>query len=65
MALGHYLSTDEAAEVMGVSPGRVRQLIAEGRLMSRMEGRKRWVLREDAQAWRPNPPGRPRERGGG
>lgn len=60
MALGPWLSTDEAARVMGVSPGRVRQLIVQQRIASRKEGQKRWIHERDARAWRPNPPGRPR-----
>lgn len=32
MAIGNYLTTDDAAELLGVSPGRVRQFVTDGRL---------------------------------
>ena len=59
MALGHYLSTDEAAHEIGVSPGRIRQYILAGRLLAEKHGGKLWVRRDVAKSFRRNPPGRP------
>ena len=61
---GSILSTPQAAAVLGVSPARVRQLIAEGRLKVFQVGRG-WAiyetdLRRFAAKARPN--GRPRLR---
>ena len=55
------LSTAEAAEVLGISEQRVRQLCAEGR-MGRKVGRD-WVISvEDLERNRERPgPGRPRK----
>lgn len=32
MAIGNYLTTEDVAEVLGVTPGRVRQFVVDGRL---------------------------------
>ena len=41
------LTTREAAKRLGVSPGRIRQLIAEGRLPARKPGRDLEILESD------------------
>ncbi len=33
MAIGNYLTTDEVAEILGITPGRVRQIVVDGRLV--------------------------------
>jgi excisionase family DNA binding protein len=57
MALGPWLSTDEAGNVLGVSPGRVRQYILAGRLRAQKHGGKLWVHRGAANAFRRSGPG--------
>ena len=42
-----YLTTREAAEILGVTVGRVQQLVAEGRLPSVKVGRDRFILESD------------------
>lgn len=44
-----YLTTKQTAEKLGVSQGRVQQLIAEGRLPSVKIGRDRFVLEKDLE----------------
>jgi excisionase family DNA binding protein len=60
------LSTSEAANVLGISANRVRQLIAEGRLPAEKPARD-WLLKEkDVRKFRDLPEGRrgrPRELG--
>ncbi len=43
------MSTGELAEAIGVSHGRVRQLIAEGRIPSELIARRRVVKRSDLE----------------
>jgi excisionase family DNA binding protein len=42
-----YLTTKQAAEKLGVSVGRVQQLVAESRLPSIKKGRDRFILEKD------------------
>jgi len=42
-----YLTTRQAAEKLGVSIGRVQQLVASGRLPSVKIGRDRFILEKD------------------
>ncbi len=44
-----YLTTRQAAEKLGVSVGRVQQLIAEDRLPSVKIGRDRFILENDLE----------------
>lgn len=44
-----YLTTKQAAEKLGVSVGRVQQLVAEGRLPSVKIGRDRFILENDLE----------------
>lgn len=44
-----YLTTKQAAEKLGVSVGRVQQLVAEKRLPSVKIGRDRFILEKDLE----------------
>lgn len=53
------LSTSEAAERLGLTPGRIRQLIDAGQLPATRIG-KRWALQlRDIDRFASQPPGRP------
>jgi len=52
-------TTAEAAEQLGVSPGRVRQLILQGRLKATRFGRDLAILEKDLDAVRDRAVGRP------
>ena len=57
------LSVAEAAEVIGCTDGRVRQLLGEGRIEGEKIGERVWVVsRKSAENYRDSelPPGRPR-----
>ena len=54
------LTTTEAADLMGVTPRRVRALITSGRLRARKVGRDWQIRRADAQNLE-RKPGRPRK----
>lgn len=56
-----WLTTDDAAELLGVSPGRVRQYVAEGRLPVTKFGNTNLIRPGDLAAFERNPPGRPRQ----
>lgn len=43
------MTTKQAAEKLGVSPGRVRQLVAEGRLTVRKIGRDNFIDKADLE----------------
>jgi excisionase family DNA binding protein len=45
--MNKYLTTREAAEILGVSPARIRQFIQQSRLKSEKHGRDHMLLRED------------------
>lgn len=59
MDLNEVVSAEQAADVLGISPGRVRVLIRAGRLpASKFAGR--WVVqRDDLQFVQERRPGRP------
>lgn len=54
-----FISTAEAAQLLGVTPQRVRVLIAEGRLAAQKIGRDHAVELASVAAFRPRPEGRP------
>lgn len=54
------LTVAEAADALGVSPQRVRQLIAAGRLKAEKKGRDWFIEPPDLEAVRERKPGRPR-----
>src|SRR6266571_1379979 len=58
------LSVEEAADIAGVSAGRTRQLIAEGRLKAKKIGNSWAILPRDLDAFlgRQRGPGRPNQR---
>jgi len=60
--MGKFYTTDSAAEYLGVTPARVRQLIMEGRLKSEKYGRDHLIQEVNLQeytAWGKKKPGRP------
>lgn len=61
MDSGDWLNTAQAADVLGVTSIRVRQLIAEGRLKPTRVGSVYLLLRADVEAFakKPRAPGRP------
>lgn len=63
MAIGNYITTSEAAEVLGVSNIRVRQFVAEGRLTRYMVGRTILLDRDEVKEFadQERPTGRPRK----
>lgn len=54
-----YLTTREAAGILGVTIGRVQQLVAEGRLPSVKVGRDRFILESDLALVSERKTGRP------
>jgi excisionase family DNA binding protein len=54
------VGTSKAAELLGVSQNRVRQLINSGQLPARRVGRTFVIRRADVDAFVALPPGRPR-----
>ena len=53
-----WLTTGEAAEVLGVSQARVRQLCGEGYLPATKRGRDWWIKRKDLEDYAALPPGK-------
>ncbi len=49
--MGRFYTTERAAEYLGVTPSRVRQLIMEGRLKSEKYGRDHLIQEVDLQAY--------------
>lgn len=45
--MNEFLTTEDAAKYLGVSPSRIRQLIAEKRLPSEKFGRDHMILKSD------------------
>ena len=56
-----YLTTKQAAEKLGVTESRIRQLIAEGRLTSEKLGHINVILEKDLAKISPRPIGRPKK----
>lgn len=56
------LTTKEAAEILGISPSRIRQFILEKRLPATKHGRDLFILKKDLVAMERRPPGRPKKR---
>jgi excisionase family DNA binding protein len=54
------IGTSEAAELLGVSPGRIRQLVQSGQLPAERVGRTLVIRRRDLDLFASQPPGRPR-----
>lgn len=54
-------TASEAADILGVTSGRVSQLISAGKLKARREGRSTWVTIASVEAYKaaPRKPGRP------
>ena len=60
--MNKFYTTDSAAEYLGVTPARVRQLIMEGRLKSEKYGRDHLIQEADLQKYTAGgkkKPGRP------
>jgi excisionase family DNA binding protein len=57
------ISTQEAADRLGISPRRVQALIQAGRLAAFKVGRSYIIREADLEAVRDRPPGRPRHAG--
>lgn len=57
--MANTLTTQEAAERLGISPIRVRQLITDGRLPARKFGRDYMIDESDLQLVEDRKPGRP------
>lgn len=64
MGSGDWLNTAQAADVLGVTSIRVRQLIAEGRLKPTRVGSVYLLLRSDVEAFKKQKraPGRPKKK---
>jgi excisionase family DNA binding protein len=54
-----YLTTREAAEVLGVSKARVDQYCRKGRIPFAMAGQSRMILKADVAAFKRKPKGKP------
>jgi excisionase family DNA binding protein len=50
-----FITTAEAAEILGVSPSRVRQFILEGRLKSQKIGRDQLLIKKDVDIFAAEP----------
>lgn len=46
-----YVTSNEAAEIANVTPGRIRQLLVEGRLKAKRLGRDWFIKRESIEAY--------------
>lgn len=55
------LTTEQAAERLGITPARVRVLIREGRLPAQSFGRAHMIREEDLKLVADRKPGRPRK----
>jgi excisionase family DNA binding protein len=58
-----WITTNEAAQIIGVSPMRVRQYLKERRLKFRKFGPTWMVDEESARAFKPKAAGRPPKKG--
>lgn len=57
-----YISTAEAAQILGITPRRILVLIAEGRIKSKKIGRTHIVEARSVASFQPRPEGRPGHR---
>jgi len=55
------LTTKEAAEILGVTPSRIRQFVLEKRLPATKHGRDLFIRKKDLLAMERRPPGRPKK----
>lgn len=58
-----FVSVDEAAEIMGCTPGRVRQMLRAGDLEGHKVSERAWIVNRDSadkHAEKPEGSGRPR-----
>lgn len=53
------LTTEEAAQALGVTPSRVRQMIRSGQLTAQRFGKAHLILERDLESVRERPIGRP------
>ena len=53
------LTTEEAAQALGVTPSRVRQMIRSGQLPAKRFGKAHLILESDLEVVRERPIGRP------
>ena len=53
------LTTEEAAQALGVTPSRVRQMIRSGQLPAKRFGKAHLILESDLEGVRERPIGRP------
>jgi excisionase family DNA binding protein len=60
-----YIGTTKAAEVLGISTGRIRQLILAGRLKAEKIGQTWLIQPHELDGLRDRKPGRPRHKGKG
>lgn len=60
--LSQYVTTRQAAELLGLSKARIDQFCRSGRLRSELVGTVRLIRRADAEAFakKPRPRGRPK-----
>lgn len=59
------MTVNEAAKVLEVSPGRMRQLVAQGRIPVEKKGRDNFIKKADLEEFQKNwkrSPGRPRKK---
>jgi len=54
-----FLDTARAAQELGVTPNRVRQLIQKGQLPAKQFSGRYVIVKADLEAYRDLPPGRP------
>jgi excisionase family DNA binding protein len=59
MVMGKKLTTNEAAQVLGISTARVRQLVLSGKLPAEKFGRDLMIDEVDLEAVKDRKPGRP------
>lgn len=57
MSAADYISTTEAADIIGVNDSRVRQLLRAGELSGKRFGRDWLILRRDAERFQRSPRG--------
>ena len=63
MAVNEFVNTNEAADIIGVTTGRVRQMLIDGSLAGMRANQRAWLVRRDdaeAARGRESKRGRPR-----